>query len=653
MPRIFLKVFVPGPFPEPLTYHSDAPVAQGARVRVPLGSREVIGLAGTAIADHLIEDATKAVIEILDPVPLISVEIFALVDFASAYYHTPPGDLLLSALPSALRKGKAYPKPRIESGRGETPAYPLHAEQIAAITAIDAAAEQFHCFLLQGVTGSGKTQVFSELIAKTVARGQQVLLLVPEIGLTGQMVTRIQQQLTGDLVVSHSNLADGARARAFAAASEGIADVLIGTRSALFTPMPRLGLILIDEEHDSAYKNQEGALFSARDLAIVRAQHASIPIVLSSATPSIETWSAANQGRYTRLRLNTRPGAQQHTRLELIDARRDRPKDGLTQAARLAITRTLDHGQQALIFLNRRGYAPVLMCTECGWTPECRHCDAKPTLHRQPDLLWCHHCDHRSRPPAICPACSGLQLMAIGQGTERLSEAVEALFPGIAVIRIDRDTTARRKAFETLLQPVIAGDPCILVGTQMLAKGHDFKNLSTVVVADGDQGLLGADFRAVEHFAQLLTQVAGRAGRHHTDGRVLIQTHRPDSSWFPLILSQDYDRLASAIDEERKLFDWPPHQHLALVTARGPESNQVFEALGTIAQQFRALGSPLKILGPAPAPMERRNRQYHAQLLIQGSRSLLHWALDETGPWGYRRQGKVMFQLDVDPWDLW
>ncbi len=243
--------------------------------------------------------------------------------------------------------------------------------------------------------------------------------------------------------------------------------------------------------------------------------------------------------------------------------------------------------------------------------------------------------------------------MAIGQGTERLTEAVEALFPDVAVIRIDRDTTSRRTAFETLLQPVIAGDPCILVGTQMLAKGHDFKNLSTVIVTDGDQGLLGADFRAVEHFSQLLTQVAGRAGRHQTDGRVLIQTHRPDSGWFPLILSQDYDQLASAIDQERKLFDWPPHQHLALVTARGPESSQVFEALGTIAQQFRALASPLKILGPAPAPMERRNRQYHAQLLIQGSRSLLHWALDETGPWGYRRQGKVMFQLDVDPWDLW
>ena len=243
--------------------------------------------------------------------------------------------------------------------------------------------------------------------------------------------------------------------------------------------------------------------------------------------------------------------------------------------------------------------------------------------------------------------------MAVGQGTERLTEAVETLFPDTPVVRIDRDTTSKKKAFETLLAPVIAGEPCILVGTQMLAKGHDFKKLSTVVVTDGDQGLLGADFRAIEHFAQLLTQVAGRAGRHNTTGRVLIQTHRPDSPWFELILGHDYDRLASAIARERELFEWPPLSHLALINARGPDAKLVLQALDDIAQQLRSLDSPLKILGPAPAPMERRNRQYHAQLLLQGPRSLLHWALDETGPWGYRRRGKVMFQLDVDPWDLW
>ena len=653
MPRIFIKVFVPGPFTEPLTYQCEQQVSPGTRVRVPLGSREVIGLT-RGVAESIADIETiKSVLEILDSKPLISDEIFALVEFASSYYHTPPGDLALLALPASLRKGKPYAVAKCEEGLGQAPNYALHPEQLQAIGVIDDAAQGFQCFLLQGVTGSGKTQVFSELIAKTVSRGQQVLLLVPEIGLTGQMVTRIQHQLNGRLVVSHSNLADGARARAFAAASEGLADVLIGTRSALFTPMPNLGLILIDEEHDSAYKNQEGALYSARDLAIVRAQHRNIPIVLSSATPSMETWHAANHGRYRRLRLSTRPGAQQNTDLELIDARRDRPKDGLTQAARLAITRALERKQQALIFLNRRGYAPVLMCTHCGWTPECKHCDAKPTLHRQPDLLWCHHCDHRSRPPAVCPACSGLQLMAVGQGTERLTEAVETLFPDTPVVRIDRDTTSKKKAFETLLAPVIAGEPCILVGTQMLAKGHDFKKLSTVVVTDGDQGLLGADFRAIEHFAQLLTQVAGRAGRHNTTGRVLIQTHRPDSPWFELILGHDYDRLASAIARERELFEWPPLSHLALINARGPDAKLVLQALDDIAHQLRSLDSPLKILGPAPAPMERRNRQYHAQLLLRGPRSLLHWALDETGPWGYRRRGKVMFQLDVDPWDLW
>ncbi len=653
MPRIFLKVFVPGPFSGALTYQAESPIDRGIRVRVPLGHREVIGLTDETLPACDVTEETKPVLEVLDQAPLLSADIFRLTAFAADYYHTPQGDLLLTALPTALRKGKPCPPPRIETGLEQAPNYALHPEQIAAIEAIHQAAGRFACFLLQGVTGSGKTQVFSELIASTIAKGQQVLLLVPEIGLTGQMVTRIQAQLRGSLVVSHSNLAEGARARAFAAASHGLADVLIGTRSALLTPMPKLGLILIDEEHDSAYKNQEGALYSARDLAIVRAQQRQIPIVLSSATPSLETWSAANHGRYTRLRLTTRPGAQRSTRLELIDARRDRPKDGLTQAARLAIQDTLNNGQQVLIFLNRRGYAPVLMCPDCGYTPECKHCDARPTLHRQPDTLWCHHCDHRVRPPAVCPACASTQLLAIGQGTERLTETVEALFSEVPVIRIDRDTTSRRKAFETLLQPVVAGEPCILVGTQMLAKGHDFQQLSTVIVTDGDQGLLGADFRAVEHFAQLLTQVAGRAGRHQTDGRVLIQTHRPDSPWFPLILGNDYDQLAAAIEAERAQFHWPPQTHLALITARGPDSHLVFEALGAVAHQLRTLQSPLRILGPAPAPMERRNRQYHGQLLLIGPRNLLHWALNETGPWAYRRQGKVMFQLDVDPWDLW
>lgn len=653
MARIFIKVFVPGPFVGPLTYVHSEPLPPGMRIKVPLGRREVIGITAGQDTHPESLDTLKSILEVIDEQPLVSDDILQLVEFASDYYHASPGDLVLSALPTALRKGKPVPEAKMDVGLGKIPQYALHPEQLHAIQAVQEAQHQFQVFLLQGVTGSGKTQVFSNLIAHTVSAGRQVLLLVPEIGLTGQMVERIREQLNGHFVVSHSNLADGARARAFKAAHDGLADVVIGTRSALFTPMPRLGLILVDEEHDAAYKNQEGAKYSARDLAVVRGQQQRIPVVLSSATPALETWLQANQGRYHRLRLTSRPTQATHTQIQLIDARRDKPEGGLTQAGRQAIEQALSRGEQALVFLNRRGYAPVLMCTDCGWIPQCRHCDARPTLHRNPDLLWCHHCDHRSRPSAVCPECSGLNLLPLGQGTERLTETLNEYFPEAAVIRIDRDTTATRKAFDTLLAPVRAGDPCILVGTQMLAKGHDFKGLSTVVVADADQGLLSADFRAVEHFAQLLTQVAGRAGRHRTSGRVWIQTHRPDSSWFPLILKQDYDALADALWSERQQFNWPPSNHLAMITAKAPDSDAVFTALGELAHQVRSLQSPLRVLGPAPAPMERRNRQFHGQLLLIGPRSLLHWALSELGPWPYRRQGKVMFQLDVDPWDLW
>ena len=653
MSRFFINVLVPGPFFEPLIYSSDAMISAGVRVEVPLGSREVVGVcAGEANQPETL-DSIKSIISVIDDEPIVSPQHWSLVGFASDYYLAPPGDLLLSSLPTTLRKGKPVPKPTTETGHNKPRAYSLTSDQQHAIEAVDQTANQFQCFLLQGVTGSGKTQVFSELIHRMIKRGQQVLLLVPEIGLAGQMVSSIRNQLDGELCVSHSGIANGARTKAFVASARGVADVLIGTRSALFTPMPNLGLILVDEEHDGAYKNQEGCRYSARDLAIVRAKQTNIPIVLSSATPSLETWQKAELGKYQRLCLLDRPGQQPQPTIRLIDVRYDKPKDGMSEAAQRAVRHAIDHGQQALVFLNRRGYSPILMCTDCGWIPGCKYCDAKPTLHRQPDSLWCHHCDHRQRPVSICPECAGHNLLAVGHGTERLEETLAKSFPEVPIIRVDRDTTARRRAFDQLIQPVIDGQPCILVGTQMLAKGHDFQKLSTVVITDADQGLSGADFRSVEHFAQLLTQVAGRAGRHGATGQVLIQTHRPDSEWFDKILRQDYDYLAKAMLLERQQFNWPPESHLALVTARASSPTPVFEALEEIADQIHALDSPIRVLGPAPAPMERRNRQYHGQLLILGKRSLIQWVLKETGPWAYKKRGKVVFQLDVDPWDLW
>ena len=653
MPNFFIKVFVPGPFFEPLIYTSETPIKAGVRVRVALGSREIIGISDGETEKPKTLKKIKSILSIIDEHSIISREQKTLVQFASDYYKAPLGDFLLSSLPAPIRKGRPMPVAKTESGLARPCAHQITNEQSKAIQSIDEVYESFQCFLLQGVTGSGKTQIFSELIQRTLARKQQVLLLVPEIGLTGQMVERIREQLDGQLAVSHSGLADGARARAFVAASDGVADVLIGTRSTLFTPMPRLGLILIDEEHDGAYKNQEGCRYSARDLAVVRGQQHGIPVVLSSATPSLETWHRAELGKYKRLRLSARPSQRPAPLIRLIDSRHDKPRNGLTDASRRAIRQTIDCKRQVLVFLNRRGYSPVLMCTDCGWIPGCRHCDARPTLHRQPDSLWCHHCDHRTKKPTVCPKCSGSNLLAIGQGTERLEEALSESFSDIPIIRVDRDTTSRKRSFQRLLEPVINGDPCIIVGTQMLAKGHDFKKLATVIVADADQGLASADFRSVEHFIQLLTQVAGRAGRHQDRGQVLIQTYQPDSDWITRILTQDYDQIATAMIAERALFNWPPSSHLALITARATALTPVFNALDEIAQQIQALNSPVKILGPAPAPMERRNRQYHGQLLILGKRPVVQWVLKATGPWAYKKYGKVLIQLDVDPWDLW
>ena len=652
MPSFFIKVFVPGPFFEPLVYVSKTPIDAGIRVRVVLGSREIIGISDGETAEPKTLKTIKSILSIIDECSIISEEQRAIVQFASDYYNSPLGDLLLHSLPAPIRKGRPMPAAKTEPGLARPCAHQITDEQLKAIQSIDESYQSFQCFLLQGVTGSGKTQIFSELIHRVLARQQQVLLLVPEIGLTGQMVERIREQLDGQLAVSHSGLADGARARAFVAASNGIADILIGTRSTLFTPMPRLGLILIDEEHDGAYKNQEGCRYSARDLAVVRAQQRGIPVVLSSATPSLESWHRAELGKYKRLRLSARPSQRPTPLIRLVDARQDKPRDGLSDASRRAIRQTIDRERQVLVFLNRRGYSPVLMCTDCGWMPNCRHCDARPTLHKQPDCLWCHHCDHRSKKPNVCPECVSSNLLAIGQGTKRLEEALSTSFSDIPIIRVDRDTTTRRRAFQKLLEPVINGDPCIMVGTQMLAKGHDFKKLSTVIIADADQGLSSADFRSVEHFVQLLTQVAGRAGRYQDRGQVLIQTHQPDSVWINRILEQDYDRIATVMIAERKQFNWPPSSHLALITGRATTLSPVFNALEEIAQNIKALNSPVKILGPAPAPMERRNRQYHGQLLLLGKRSVVQWVLKVTGPWAYKKYGKVSIQLDVDPRNL-
>ncbi|HMX54848.1 MAG TPA: primosomal protein N', partial [Plasticicumulans sp.] len=430
--------------------------------------------------------------------------------------------------------------------------------------AIDAAAGRYRCLLLHGVTGSGKTEVYLRLIAAVLARGRQALVLVPEIALTPQLVERFRARLSGRIAVLHSGLAGAERLNAWLDARDGRADVVIGTRSAVFAPLARPGLIVVDEEHDASYKQHEGFRYSARDLAVVRAHAAGVPLVLGSATPSLESLANVAAGRYTRLALTHRAAAGAAApRMELIDVRRAPLDEGLSAPLLARMRAQLDAGAQVLLFLNRRGWAPVLYCCDCGWLAECSRCDARYTVHRATRRLICHHCGTEHRLPARCPKCGGTTLTGLGLGTERIEQALERHFPGTGIARIDRDTTRRKGSLEAQLDAVRSGAARLLIGTQMLAKGHDFPDVGLVGIVDADQGLFGADFRSAERLAQLVVQVAGRAGRAGRPGTVAIQTHHPEHPLFMRLLRGDYAAIAAELLAERRAARLPPFGHQA------------------------------------------------------------------------------------------
>ncbi|WP_430387356.1 primosomal protein N' [Dyella sp. 20L07] len=530
----------------------------------------------------------------------------------------------------------------------------LSAEQEQAVSTIGEALGRFQPFLLDGITGSGKTEVYLALIEQVIAQGKQALLLVPEIGLAPQTVRRLRERLGVPVQVLHSNLAEGDRARAWLRARSGEAKVILGTRSAVFTPLPHAGLILVDEEHDSAYKQQEGFRYHARDLALLRAHALNVPVVLGSATPSLESLANVQAGRYRSLHLRARPGAIRPPQVQIVDMRAQRLDHGLSPALLAAVGDTVARGEQVLVFRNRRGYAPVLLCYSCGWHAECPRCEHPMTLHAGRRQLICHHCDYTARVPAECPACSAPDLKPQGQGTERLEEALAALFPDVPVLRIDRETTRRRDAFEQLLESLHEDRPAILVGTQMLAKGHDLPNLTLVAIVGVDEGLHSVDFRASERLAQLVVQVAGRAGRANKPGRVLLQTHHPDHPLLRQLLAQGYAAAASTLLDERRSVQLPPYGHQVLLRADAHQREHVDAFL---AEASTALaGAPLQLAGPMPAPMPLRAGRHRGQLLIESdSRKALHTALR---PWfrslaSMSSARRVRWSLDVDPIDLY
>lgn len=533
---------------------------------------------------------------------------------------------------------------------------PLNPDQEAAVAAIREA-EGFEPFLLEGVTGSGKTEVYLEAIQPVLERGDQVLVLVPEIALTPQLLARFRRRLAPRLAVLHSALAEGERLAGWEAARRGEAQVVIGTRSAVFTPLSRPGLIVVDEEHDPSFKQQEGLRYQGRDLAVARARREGIPVVLGSATPSLESLANVEGGRYRRLRLPRRTGSAGLPELGLIDLRGKAVEGGLSPPLLQELRETVERGEQALLFLNRRGYAPVLLCPACGWTQQCPHCDRPLTYHQRRWMLLCHLCGHNRAVPAQCPesSCGNPDLQTAGLGVEQVERTLERHLPDVRRIRVDRDTTRRKGALEAKLEEIAAGRAQVVIGTQMVVKGHHFPEVTLVGVLDPDSGLYSADFRARERLFQQILQVAGRAGRAERPGRVRVQTHHPDHSLFGPLRAHDYPSFAVEELSERRAAGLPPYAPLALVRAEAGEAEEAHAFLDRAREQGEDLGTAgVRFLGPAPAPVERQQGLYRAQLLVTAERrSPLHRALAGLAP---RLESipadGVRWSLDVDPGDL-
>ncbi len=530
----------------------------------------------------------------------------------------------------------------------------LTAEQAAALDQLRGTPPGYVATLLEGVTGSGKTEIYLRLTADVLARGGQVLVLAPEIGLTPQLAERFERRFGARVASYHSGLGDGERARNWMRARRGEVDVMVGTRSAVFLPLARLGLIVVDEEHDVSYKQQEGLRYSARDLALIRAQRLRIPAVLGSATPALESRHNAASGRYRHLRLQQRVFSAAGPHIGVVDMRAQPLKHGLSAPVLHAVERHLAGGGQALLFLNRRGYAPVLLCHDCGWVAPCPNCDARMTLHRARRRLICHHCGHAAPMPPACPDCGGTELVPVGQGTERVEDSLRLRFPGRRIERFDSDRLGRAGELERLLADVRSGAVDILVGTQVLAKGHDFAGLSFAGVLDVDQSLYGSDFRALERMGQLVTQVAGRVGRAGQPGEVLLQTHQPEHPLLRVLIQQGYPAFCETLLRERRQFGLPPFGYLALLRA---EAQQEGEAMAFLRQARERMpqGTAVEALGPAPAGMARRAGYHRAQLLLRaGSRAALHQLLDHwLGPIeALPAARRLRWSVDVDPADL-
>ena len=614
------EVAIPVPLHNTFDYLCAERFEIGARVKVPFGRKKVTGVV-LAQKDKSQFEKLKQVEEVIDNEALLSNDILEFLMWSANYYHHPVGEVINNAIPKNLRNGHPalIKKPGEKNHKSSSNAFELTKEQIHAINEIVKKLESFNGFLLHGVTGSGKTEVYLNITEKVIQAGGQVLVLVPEIGLTPQMISRFEERIDGRVVAVHSQLNETQRQDAYLMAKNGDANVILGTRSAIFTPMPNLGLVIVDEEHDGSFKQQSNFRYSARDLSFMRAKFANVPLILGTATPSLETLKNVSEKKLTRLTLSSRPGEAILPDVHLIDMR-SQNSEALSIPLISKIKHYLGLGKQVMLFINRRGYAPIYYCLDCGWQSECTNCDSKLVYHRSINRLKCHHCGIEKAPESSCPSCRSGSLKILGYGTERLEENLETHFPETEVIRIDRDTTRKKKAFASHLKKINSGESCIIVGTQMLAKGHDFSNLAFVGILDVDVGLMSTDFRATEHLAQLLIQVSGRCGRGDYKGEVNIQTRYPHHPIFNYVKDSRYTEYAKTLLLERKETQLPPYAHQALICANAKSKKLAENFLNEIAQLINKIDiDSVEIWGPVPGMIEKKSNYYYFNLYLQSN----------------------------------
>lgn len=755
--QIIVQVAVPTPLRRKFDYLlpdtiNPEQVKSGQRVLIPFGRSKKIAII-LELSDHSEIDPKKLrpIEKLLDEQPVLPKDIMRLLDWVSAYYHHPIGEVFQTALPVHYRKKATaleavqrfyrlteqgeqadwdglkrairqrsileklkhseqglsreqlsrelegqwqsalktllqkhwveefFQKTQTETlGQSEVkqvvkqvvqdspihrnPGLALNSEQQESVDFLTTHSDAYQATLLDGITGSGKTEVYLAFIAQQLEKGRQVLVLVPEIGLTPQLIERFEQRFHVAIATLHSGLNNTQRMQIWQRAGSGKIRILIGTRSAVFTPMPDLGAIIIDEEHDMSFKQQDGIRYSAKDVALVRASQAGIPVISGSATPSMESLYLCRQNKMKHLKLRQRAGGARSPEVHLIDVRGQTLQHGLSRTLIELMQQHLDKNNQVLLFQNRRGYAPVLLCNKCGWISHCHRCDAKLTYHYQRNLLRCHHCQTEQALPVQCPECANTELACLGVGTERVEKTVKALFPDIQVVRIDRDTTQRKNALQTMLEEVKDGHKQILIGTQMLAKGHHFPNVTLVAILDIDQGLYSVDFRAPERLAQLIVQVSGRAGRAEKKGQVVLQTSHPEDEMLNVLLQSGYSGFARKVLQERKALLMPPYAYQALIRADSNRSEHYQSFLEYCLNTLQAIQhsssqlSHIQFLGPVPAPMEKRAGKFRGQLLIQTTeRKSLHIILQQlilTVEQNKAAQ-RVRWSIDIDPQDLY